>query len=336
MLKKGLLSIILTMGFFFSVFAAAITAGGSTAIYPIMSKWAKSYSQETNEEINYQPIGSGGGIQGLTNSTFTFAASDMPLASQQLQKNNWLQFPVVISSIITIINLPGFKTNQIVLSGQVIADIYLNHVQYWDDPAIQALNKGLTFPHTMIIPIHRADASGTTYNFTHYLSDVSPTWQKAIAFDTQVSWPGISLGAKGNAGVAAQVQSIPGAIGYVEYAYVLQNNLTYTKLVNAEGAVVAANPDSFAAAAKNAHWNKAKDFDLVLTNQPGKTTWPIVQTTFILLPISTSADTVAVIHFFRWCFEGNGKTMAASLDYVPLPDTVVSLIKKQWQAQIIL
>jgi len=332
MLKKLLLSLILVLTFPFSVFASGITAGGSTAIYPVMSKWVKSYSQETNEEINYQPIGSGGGIQGLTNSTFTFAASDMPLSSQQLQKNNWLQFPAVISSIVAIINLPGFKTNQVVLNGQLIADIYLGHVQYWDDPAIQALNKGVTFPHTMIISIHRADASGTTYNFTHYLSDVSADWRRAVGFNTQVSWPGISLGAKGNAGIAAQVQSIPGAMGYVEYAYVLQNNLTYTKMVNAEGAVVAASSDSFAAAAKNAHWNAVKDFDLVLTNQPGKTTWPIVQTTFILLPISTSADTVAVIRFFRWCFEGNGKTMAASLDYVPLPDSVVSLIENQWKA----
>ncbi len=314
-----------------SCFAAAITAGGSTAIYPVMSKWAKSYSEKTDEEINYQPVGSGGGIQGLINNTFTFAASDMPLSGDQLAKNHWIQFPAVISGIVTVINLPGIKANQITLNGKLISDIYLGNVKYWDDPAIESLNKGITFSHTMIIPIHRADASGTTFNFSNYLSKVSTEWKKAIGFDTQVSWPGISIGATGNAGVAAQVQSIPGAIGYVEYAYALENNMAYTKLVNLSGAVVSADADSFASAAQNADWNNSKDFNLILTNQAGKGTWPIVQTTFIFIPMQTDDDIKVVVKFFRWCFN-SGKDMAVALDYVPLPDTVIVAIERQWKA----
>lgn len=317
-------------GFSQACFASTITAGGSTAIYPIMSKWAKSYSDKTNNQINYQPLGSGGGIQGLTNQTFVFAASDMPLSGDQLAKKHWMQFPAVISGIVTVINLPGIKTNQITLNGVVIADIYLGTVKYWDDPAIKSLNKGIAFPHTMIIPIHRADASGTTFNFSNYLSKVSATWKKAIGFDTQVSWPGISIGAKGNAGVAAQVQSIPGAIGYVEYAYALENNMTYTKFRNLSGAVVKASSTSFASAAQHADWSSSKDFNLILTNQAGAATWPIVQTTFIFLPTTKNDNTQLVVNFFRWCFK-YGKSMAASLDYVPLPNTVVHAIEKQWK-----
>jgi len=300
-----------------------------------MSKWAKSYSEKTDKEINYQPVGSGGGIQGLTNNTFTFAASDMPLSGDQLAKKHWIQFPAAISGIVTVVNLPGIKANQITLNGKLIADIYLGNVKYWDDPAIESLNKGIAFAHTMIIPIHRADASGTTFNFSNYLSKVSADWKKSIGFDTQVSWPGISIGATGNAGVAAQVQSIPGAIGYVEYAYALENNMSYTKFVNLSGAVISANADSFAAAAQNADWNNSKDFNLILTNQVGKDTWPLVQTTFIFLPIQTNDDIKSVVKFFRWCFN-DGKAMAVDLDYVPLPDTVVVAIEKQWKAKNLL
>lgn len=335
MLKKLILSMVLLLSCLSlvpSAFADAITAGGSTAIYPVMSKWAKSYSDTTGVEINYQPVGSGGGIQGLINHTFTFAASDMPLSSDQLAKNQWIQFPAVISGIVTVINLPGIKANEIALNGKVIADIYLGTVKYWDDARIKALNKGIAFPHTMIIPIHRADASGTTFNFSNYLTKVSGEWAKAIGFNTQVSWPGISIGAKGNAGVAAQVQSIPGAIGYVEYAYALENSMSYTKLVNLSGAAVEANAASFAAAAQNADWNNSKDFDLILTNQVGKDSWPIVQTTFIFLPIKSDANTQPVVQFFRWCFK-DGKAMASDLDYVPLPDAVVSVIETLWKAR---
>lgn len=334
MFKKMSIRLVLMVGVMLIpaiVFASSITAGGSTAIYPVMSKWAKTYSEKTNIDINYQPVGSGGGIQGLTNSTFSFAASDMPLSSDQLSKNHWIQFPAVISGIVTVVNLPGFKANQISLNGSVLANIYLGTVKYWDDASIAMLNKGMTLPHTMIIPIHRADASGTTFNFTNYLSKVSADWSKAIGFNTQVSWPGISIGAKGNAGVAAQVQSIPGAIGYVEYSYALENKMTYMKLSNRSGASLVANAASFSAAAENADWKDSDAFDLILTNQQGQGSWPIVQTTFVLLPIGTDADTKTVVQFFRWCFV-DGKDMATGLDYVPLPASVVSMIESAWKA----
>lgn len=310
--------------------ASTITAGGSTAIFPILSTWAKVYKAKTSNEINYQPVGSGGGIKGLKSETFVFAASDMPLSSDKLTKLKWMQFPAIVGGIVTVVNLSGIKPGAMVLNGKVLADIYMGKVKYWDSPEIKTLNKGLTLPHTMIIAVHRADGSGTTYNFSNYLSKVSSVWKSKIGFNTEISWPGLGIGAKGNAGVAAQVENIPGALGYVEYAYALENNMTYTRLLNQSGMAVSPSLETFKAAAKNAKWDAANGFNLVLTDQPGKASWPIVATTFALLPKKDDDNTKVAIAFFDWCYK-NGGAMARKLDYVPMPDNVVAMITAQWK-----
>lgn len=332
MFKKPLIKSLLISTFLLPSlsFAASLTAGGSTAIYPVISKWAKAYEQKTTNQINYQPVGSGGGINGLNSKTFAFAASDMPLTGFKLFHKDWMQFPAVVSGIVMAVNLPGIDAKQLVLSGPVIADIYQGKVIYWDNAEIKTLNKNLKLPHRMIITVHRADGSGTTYNFSNYLSKVSKTWKKNIGYSTVISWPGMGVGAKGNAGVAAQVENIQGSMGYVEYAYAVENNMSYSKMINKAGKVVTISPQTIAAAAKNAQWQKVRAFNLVLTNQPGAKSWPLVATTFILLPKKATADTKQAVQFFNWALT-SGQEMAKSLDYVPMPNSVVSLIMKQWQ-----
>lgn len=311
--------------------ATNITGAGSTFIYPVLSKWTTTYAKSSSVKINYQPIGSGGGIQQLTDKTVTFAASDMPLDISKLQKNQWTQFPMVTGGIVPVVNLKGIKDNQLSLNGQVLADIYMGKVKYWDNSEIKKLNKGVSLPHSLIVSVHRADGSGTTFNFTNYLSKISPAWKKQVGANTVVSWPSFGLGAKGNAGVAAQVMNTPNTIGYVEYDYALQNNMAMAKMVNSAGKTVAANLAGFASAAKNASWQANNGFNLILTNQPGAGSWPIVATTFILMPIKgVDAKTVqATLTFFKWAFT-QGANTATKLDYVTMPQSVAQTIMAQW------
>jgi phosphate transport system substrate-binding protein len=309
-----------------------LTGAGSTFIDPVLSKWTEVYAKHTKVKINYQSIGSGGGIQQLTNKTVDFAASDMPLDIAVLNQKHWKQFPMIIGGIVMVVNIDGIKSNQLILDGSTLANIYLGKITQWNDPAIQSLNPTFPLPNARIIVVHRADGSGTTFNFTHYLASVNPEFKNIVGVNTLVSFPGFSLGAKGNAGVAAQVIDLADSIGYVEYAFAMQNQMATVEMKNADGNVIKPSAASFAAAAKSAPWQASNGFNLVLTNQSGKNSWPIVATTFILLPAQTSnnqAATQASLTFFKWAYE-HGQSMAASLDYVSIPDSTVKLIEASW------
>ncbi|MDO8953813.1 MAG: phosphate ABC transporter substrate-binding protein PstS [Gammaproteobacteria bacterium] len=317
-------------------FAGQIIGAGSSFIYPVLSQWTQTYATQAGTQINYQPIGSGGGLRQLQSHTVDFAASDMPMTEQQLAQNNWLQFPVLVGGIVPIVNIQGIQNNQLVLSGKVLADIFMDKVTHWNDPEITALNPGVTLPNALIITVHRADGSGTTYNFSSYLSAVSPSWKSQVGANTVVAWPGFGLGAKGNAGVASQVQNMPNSIGYVEYAYAIQNHMVTTKMQNQAGDIITASSNSFAAAAKNADWAHTPGFGVSLVNQPGAASWPIVATTFALVPNQHSPyakNSQAVVKFFDWSFK-NGQVAAVKLDYIPLPKSAYQLIENQWNAQL--
>lgn len=309
-----------------------VTGAGSSFIYPVLSIWARDFAQK-GVEVNYQAIGSGGGLQQIFQGTINFAASDEPLKLDQLQKHKLRQFPMIIGGIVLAVNIPGVKNNQLVLNGPVLADIYSGKIQYWDNAHIKQMNYGLALPHKKILSIHRADGSGTTFNFTNYLSKVSRSWQQAYGSSTMISWPN-GIGAKGNAGVAAQVAQTPYSIGYVEYAYAKENNMTITKMENRMNQVVEATSDSFAAAAKNADWSAKNGFYQILTNQSGKNSWPIVATTFILMP--QQPKSVAVQEkserFFSWCFE-HGQASAKQLNYVAIPQQVYQQIIQTFSTQ---
>ena len=333
-MKKWFMALI---GIFISfiTFAAQqnIVGAGSTFVYPVLAKWADQYEKKTSVKINYQPIGSGGGIQQLKSNTVDFAASDMPLNSDELTKQHWLQFPIIIGGIVPTINVPDIMVNQLTLDGSVLADIFLGNITKWNDERIQRLNPNVKLPDQMIVTIHRADGSGTTYNFTHYLSQVSQQWQQKIGTSTVVQWPGdISLSAKGNAGVAAQIKNTPYSIGYLEFDYALQNKMTTVAMINKTGKKVLPSADSFAIAASNAKWSTVKDFDLVLTNQPGKKSWPIVATTFVLLQKDNmqTEKIKTTLDFFRWIYT-KGNKLAVDLDYVGIPSSVVKQIENYWQ-----
>lgn len=307
----------------------AITGAGSSFIYPVLSKWTVAYQKKTGVRINYQDIGSGGGIQQLSDNTVNFAASDMPLDNQSLNKKGWTQFPMVSGGIVMVVNINGVTNNKLVLDGSSLAQIYTGKIQYWDNPALTKLNPGMKLPHNRIISVHRADGSGTTFNFTNYLTKVAPSIWKAGS-STVVEWPTFGIGAKGNAGVAATVQKMPNSIGYVEYTYATENNLIMTKMKNSNGKVVQASLGSFKAAAANANWNPKDNFNTILTNQPGNNAWPIVATTFIMLPIKQDpAVTNAALKFFSWSFDQSN--MASSIGYVTMPMAVVSKIKHNWK-----
>jgi phosphate transport system substrate-binding protein len=311
--------------------AQDITGAGSTFIYPVLAAWAQKYHQLKHIKVNYQPIGSGGGLRQIKAGTVDFAASDMPLTEQQLQQRHLAQFPMIVGGIVPIVNIAGIKNTELTLDGNVLAAIFEGKITYWNDAAITTLNPGVTLPHARIISVHRADGSGTTFNFTNYLDKVSPSWRKKVGFSTVVDWPGFGIGAKGNAGVASEVMHIPNAIGYVEYAYALQNHLTTIKMVNQSGHAVVANAASFASAAKSAHWKASNSFYLILTNQPGKASWPIVATTFILMPKNQAVSiNTAALHFFKWSYV-QGQSMAKKLDYVPIPQSVYQEIEANWQ-----
>ena len=314
--------------------ANEITGAGSTFVYPVLSKWADAYQKQTGVGLNYQSIGSGGGIQQITNKTVTFGASDMPLTPADVQKNNLVQFPVINGAVVPLLNLPGLKPGQITFDGPTIARVFLGEITKWNDPAIAKLNPGVDLPNMAIAIVHRSDGSGTTFIWTNYLSKVSPGWKSKVGESTAVEWP-VGIGGKGSEGVSATVAQTVGSLGYVEYAYAMQNNLNYAKMINRAGKVVAPTAAAFQAAAASADWANAKDFHVVITDAPGDTSWPIAGSTFILMqsnPVNP-ADSNAALKFFSWGYQ-NGKKMASDLLYVPMPDSVVALIEKSWKENI--
>jgi len=309
---------------------AQVTGAGSSFVYPLVSKWSADYAAKTGAKINYQSIGSGGGIAQVKAGTVVFGATDKPLASDELAANDLGQFPAAIGGVVPVVNLPGIEGGKLRLTGPVLADIYLGKITAWNDPAIAALNPGVALPADKISSVHRSDGSGTTFNFTNYLSKVSPEWKAKGGEGTTVNWTG-GLGGKGNEGVAAYVKQIKGSIGYVELAYAMQNNMTYASMQNAAGAWVQPTLDSFAAAAASADWKNAKDFNLVITNAPGQDAWPITASTFILLHRSAkdAAQRQAALDYFKWALE-NGQAQAKALDYVALPPELVQQIEAYW------
>ena len=314
--------------------ATNLTGAGATFPYPIYAKWADAYKTQTGIGMNYQSIGSGGGIKQITAKTVDFGASDMPLKPEELEKNGLMQFPTVVCGDVPVINVNGIDAGKLKLDGTTLADIYLGKITKWNDPAIVALNKDLKLPDENITVVHRSDGSGTTFIFTNYLSKVSPEWKSAVGEGTAVSWKA-GTGGKGNEGVASYVQRIKGSIGYVEYAYALQNKMSTVQMKNRDGQFVAANEDSFRAAAAGAHWDTAPGFYEILTDEAGKASWPISGATFILMHKAQEKPETGkeVLKFFDWAYDKGGK-MASDLDYVPLPENVVKLIHAAWKAQL--
>jgi len=311
--------------------AADITGAGATFPYPIYSKWAEAYKAKTGNGLNYQSIGSGGGIKQIIAKTVDFGASDAPLEPSQLEKEGLIQFPMVIGGVVPVFNIEGIKPGGLNLTGALLADIYLGKVSKWNAPEIAALNKGVKLPNQDITVVARSDGSGTTFIFTNYLSKVSAEWKDKAGNNTSVKWPA-GVAGKGNEGVAAYVQRLPGSIGYVEYAYALQNKMSYVLLQNRDGNFVGPDDTTFRAAAANAQWDKAPGFNLLLTDQAGKESWPITGATFILMHRKQDKPENALIalKFFDWAYEGGDK-MAIDLDYVPMPDSVVKLVKTEWK-----
>lgn len=314
--------------------ATQITGAGSTFVYPVLSAWAADYKNQGGAAINYQSIGSGGGISQVKAGTVEFGATDQPLASDDLAKSNLAQFPVIVGGIVPVVNIAGLDSGKLKLTGPLLADIYAGKIKNWNDPQIVKINPGLNLPNAAIATIHRSDGSGTTFNFTHYLSQVSPTWKSGAGEGKSVNWPG-GVGGKGNEGVAAYVKQLPNSLGYVEYAYVMQNHMTYALIQNASGNFVAPSADAFAAAASTADWAHAKDFNLVMTNAPGAQAYPIAASTFILLPKQPKdkASSDAAIAFFKYALE-KGQDQAKKLDYVPLPANLVQQIESYVSANV--
>jgi phosphate transport system substrate-binding protein len=312
--------------------AKDLNGAGGTAIYPVLAKWSDSYKKETGISVNYQAIGSGGGIKQITEKTVDFANSDKPLTPDNLAKINVAQFPMVIISITPVVNLAGIKPGELAISGPVLADIYLGKITKWNDPALKKLNPHVKLPSEDISVVHRSDGSGTTFNFTNYLAKVSPEWDKKVGSDVSVDWP-TGVGGKGNAGVANYVQQVKGSIGYVEYAYVMENHLTYTKMVNKAGKTLEPTMGAFQAAAANADFTKVQDFYLILTDQPGAQSWPITAGTYMLMRKDYAGErNEGVLKFLDWCLK-HGQEQARALEYVPMPDSVVKQIEAAWAKQ---
>jgi phosphate transport system substrate-binding protein len=307
--------------------AADISGAGATFPYPIYAKWADTYKKETGNGLNYQSIGSGGGIKQIKARTVTFGASDVPQTTKEL--GDLLQWPMVMGGIVPVVNLDGIKPNELTLDGPTLAKIFLGEIKTWNDPAIKKLNDSVTLPSTAIAVVHRSDGSGTTFNFTNYLVKVNPDWSK-VGSATSVDWP-VGIGAKGNEGVANNVQQTKNSIGYVETAYAKQNKLTTTKMINKDGKAVEANGATVQAAAANADWEKSEGFYLIITDQPGANAWPISASTFILMP-KQPADPAAAseaLKFFAWAY-ANGDKAAEELDYVAMPANVKKLVESRW------
>src|SRR5450631_1836695 len=314
--------------------AVDISGAGATFPFPVYAKWADTYKKETGNGLNYQSIGSGGGIKQIKANTVTFGASDMPLKSEELKVAGLVQFPTVIGGDVPVVNLEGVKPGELVLDGPALARIFLGEIKSWDDPAIKKLNPKAKLPSQAIVVVHRSDGSGTTFIWTDYLSKVSADWKSKVGANTAVEWPA-GIGAKGNEGVANNVAGTKGAIGYVEYAYAKQNKMTSVSMINKDGKAVEPSAAAFQAAAANADWEKADHYYVILTDQPGATSWPIAGATFILIhtqPQDPAAATEA-LKFFAWAYKKGGK-MAEELDYVPMPDKVVTAIQKMWSSDI--
>ena len=316
-----------------SAFAASnLTGAGGTFPAPVYAKWADAYQKETGNQVNYQGIGSSGGVKQIIAKTVDFGASDAPMKEEDLTKNGLFQFPTVIGGVVLAVNIPGIKSGQLTLDGATLGDIYLGKIKKWNDAAITKLNPGVKLPDTNIAVVRRADGSGTSFVFTSYLAKVNNEWKEKIGSGSTVNWP-TGLGGKGNDGVAAFVQRLPGSIGYVEYAYAKQNNLAYTKLVDADGKAISPTEESFSAAAKGADWKKT--FAQDLTNQKGDNAWPISSTTFILIykDQADAAKGTEVLKFFDWAYK-NGNKLTTDLDYAALPDSVVEQIRAAWKTNI--
>lgn len=314
--------------------AADITGAGATFPAPVYAKWADTYKKESGVGLNYQAIGSGGGINQIKAKTVTFGASDMPLKTEDLDAAGLVQFPMVMGGVVPVVNIPGVEPGKLVLDGDTVAEIYLGEITKWDDAKIKKLNPGLDLPSADIAPAYRADGSGTTFLFTNYLSSVSAKFKDTIGASTSVQWP-TGIGGKGNAGVAGAVQQTTGGIGYVEYAYVKQNKLTYAKMVNHDGKTLEPTLKTFQAAAANADWANSKNYFVILTNQPGAESWPITGASFILMykqPQDPAAAATA-LQFFAWAY-AKGVSDAEGLDYVPMPKAVVDMVHKTWNDNI--
>ena len=311
--------------------AAEITGAGATFPYPVYAKWADAYNKEMGVRLNYQSIGSGGGIKQITAGTVDFGASDKPLKPEDLDKAGLMQFPTVTGGVVPVFNLKGIRPGGIKLTGKVLAKIYLGEITRWNDPEIAGLNAGVNLPKDEITVVHRSDGSGTTFIYTNYLSKISTDWKGKVGNDASVAWP-TGVGGKGNEGVASYVQRIAGSIGYVEYAYALQNNMSYVMLQNREGNFVRPDAKNFQAAAADADWKNAPGFYQILTDEPGQNSWPITGATFILMhKVQKDPQKAAqVLDFFKWAYE-HGDEMAADLDYIPMPDNVVKLIYDAWK-----
>lgn len=334
LLTKNRLSILLASLCLSSVaHATDITGAGSSFVFPVLSKWSQEYSKNSANRVNYQSIGSGGGIAQIKAATVDFGASDAPMSADDLKAGGLGQFPSVIGGIVPVVNIEGIEPGQLKLDGETLAKIFQGTITTWNDPAIAALNSGLKLPDGKITVVHRSDGSGTSYNFTNYLSKVSPEWNEKLKFGSTVQWPA-GVGGKGNEGVAAYVKQIKGSIGYVEYAYAKTNNMAHTQLKNAAGKFVSPDMKSFAAAADTADWANAKDFNLLMTNAPGDNAWPIAATTWIIMykQPKNAEQSKAAFDFFKWSLE-KGKEQAASLDYVALPDSLVTRIEGYWQSE---
>lgn len=312
---------------------STLTGAGSTWVYPLVAKWAAAYQQNNGVEVNYQSIGSGGGIAQIKAGTVAFGASDMPLKPEDLSSAGLIQFPTAVAGEDLVYNLPGIQAERLVLSGPLVADIYLGKIKKWNDPAIAKLNSGLNLPDMDITVVHRSDGSGTTFTFCDYLSKVSPEWKDKVGANTSVAWP-TGVGGKGNEGVASYVQRIPGSIGYVEYAYILESHLSDARMVNRDGKIVSPSLKGFQDAAAHVDFTKAQDFYVILTDHTGPDTWPISGCTWQILRKNAPKETnMAVMKFFDWGFE-HGQDMARSISFGPLPSSTVEAIKSYWKKEL--
>jgi len=314
--------------------AMDISGAGATFPYPIYAKWADAYKKETGNGLNYQSIGSGGGIKQIEARTVTFGATDAPLTGDELDKNGLAQFPMVMGAIVPVVNLEGIKAGELAIDGPTLAKIYLGEITKWDDPALKKLNPNAKLPSQAIAVVHRSDGSGTTFNFAYYLSQVSPDWKSKVGFNTSVEWP-VGIGAKGNEGVSNNSAQTKGSIGYVEYAYALQNKLTYMKMINKDGKTVSPTSEAIQAAAANANWSSVPGYGVILADQPGAGSWPMTAATFILIPKQPqdAAAATEALKFFAWAY-AKGAKMAEDLVYVPMPQKVAAEVEAMWAKEI--
>lgn len=333
-IKFRVAALALATSFAAGAIAADATGAGASFVYPVMSKWSSDYAKATGKKVNYQSIGSGGGIAQIKAGTVDFGSTDAPLKPEELDKFGLAQFPSVIGGVVPVVKVPGVKAGAMKLDGELLADIFLGKVTKWNDPRIVALNGGVKLPDLKITVVHRSDGSGTTFNFVNFLSKVNPEWKAKVGEGTAVKWP-VGIGGKGNEGVSAYVKQINGSIGYVELSFALQQKLAFSRMKNAAGNFVNPSDETFQSAAANADWKNSKDFYLIMTNAPGENSWPITATNFILMykTPKNAAGAKNAKDFFRWIY-ANGDAQAKALDYVPLPDALVSQIDAYWTSEM--